>query len=177
MLPPQLRRVAVLPVACNESDPASVSGRDSLKTVVTIELSKVQKFEVVEVSPEALRFKSGAASWSCEETLPADLLDWTSKTYNCDAVLFCKLTVFRGYPPLAIGWRMRLVDTHTRSTLWAGDEVFDAGLPSVQAAARQYRSENRQNGPTLRDSWAMENSPTQFGQYSAAQLLGTLPGL
>ena len=176
-LPSQIRRVALFPVACDEVRLEAVEGRDALEPVVLAELMKTHKFEVIQVTPEALRSKTGRASWSCEEALPADLLDWVCQSCNCDAVLFCKLTAFRGYAPLAVGWRMRLVDAHTRTTVWACDEVFDAGLPSVQVAARQYRNTAGQNATGPADSWGMENSPRQFGQYAAAQLLGTLPGL
>jgi hypothetical protein len=71
---------------------------------------------------------------------------------------------------------MRLVDARTQKTLWAGDEVFDAGQPAVQAGARSFQLAERQNGVTSPDFWAMQTSPRQFGQYAAAQLLATLPG-
>jgi hypothetical protein len=176
-LPIQLRRVALLPITCDEVQPDAIAGRDALEPVVLAELMKIQKFEVVKMSSELLSSKTGQASWSCEQSLPADLLDWLCKSRNCDAVLFCQLTVFRGYAPLAVGWRMRLVDTHTRTTVWAGDEIFDAGVPAVQAAARKYRNSSGQNAAGPVDDWGIDNSPRRFGQYAAAQLLRTLPGL
>jgi hypothetical protein len=176
-LPPQIRRVALLPMACDQDVPELVDGRDILEPIVQCELAKIRRFELIPLSSELLRAQTGQATWSCEEALPQDLFSWLSDTRGCDAVLFCRLTVFRGYAPLAVGWRMRLVDVRTRSTLWAGDEVFDAGRPAVQAGARHYQLAVRPNRAPIPEEWVIENSPRQFGQYAAAQLLATLPGL
>ena len=176
-LPPQIRRVALLPMACDQDIPEMSDGRDVLEPIVRCELAKIRRFELIPLTSELLRSQTGGASWSCEDTLPQDLFSWLTDSRGCDAVLFCRLTVFRGYAPLAVGWRMRLVDLRTRSTLWAGDEVFDAGQPAVQAGARHYQLAVRQNCAPIPDEWVIQNSPRQFGQYAAAQLLASLPGL
>ncbi len=176
-LPPNIRRVALLPMACDQTTPEMVSGRDALEPIVHIELAKTHRFELYPVSSEALQDRTGGATWSCEDALPHDLFDWLSNSCGCDAVLFCRLTVFRGYAPLAVGWRMRLIDLHTQATLWAGDEVFDASLASVEAGARRFQLAGRLLCAPAPDQWLVVNSPRQFGQYAAAQLLGTLPGL
>lgn len=176
-LPPQIRRVALLPIACDPSAPETVEARAALDSVIRLELGKLHKFEVNPITAEALETKTGQVGWSCEEALPADLLPWLSQTCGCDAVLFCKVTAFHGYAPLAVGWRMRLVDLRTASTIWAADDVFDCSVPAVQAGARQYAAAARQNSPAGPDEWIIDNSPRQFSQYAAAQLLATLPGL
>lgn len=176
-LPSQIRRVALLPMACDLEVPEMVDGRDTLEPIVRRELAKIRRFELIPVSSEMLSSKTGRPAWGCEEALPNDLFSWLGDACGCDAVLFCRLTVFRGYAPLAVGWRMRLVDVHTHSTLWAGDEVFDAGERAVQAGARHYQLAVRQNCAPVPDEWVIENSPRQFGQFAAAQLLATLPGL
>ncbi|HZR17590.1 MAG TPA: hypothetical protein VFE51_09710 [Verrucomicrobiae bacterium] len=176
-LPPQIRRVAVLPVSCDEETPQGVEGRNALEPVLLGELDKIHKFEVRPISSAILRKQTGRGHWGCEEALPPDFLSWLKQNQSCDAVLFCKLTFFRGNPPLAVGWRMRLVDIRTASTLWATDEIFDAGLPSVRAGVYHYQAVALQTCQSQRDDWLIENSPRQFGQYTAAQLLATLPGL
>jgi hypothetical protein len=176
-LPPQIRRVALLPMACDREIPEMTDGRDTLEPIVRRELAKIRKFEIIPVGSETLRARTGQPAWGCEEALPHDLFSWLSDTCGCDAVLFCRLTVFRGYAPLAVGWRMRLIDIRTHSTIWAGDEVFDAGERAVQAGARHYQLAQRQNCAAVPDEWVIENSPRQFGQYAAAQFLATLPGL
>jgi hypothetical protein len=174
-LPVNIRRVALLPVACEEDSAEMSAGRDALEPIVRDELNKAHRFEIVSINPAALRSRTGKAVWSSEETLPHDLLTWLSETRGCDGVLFCQLTVFRGYAPLAVGWRMRLVDTRTRATVWAGDEVFDAGHPGVQAGARHFQLTHRLASGPAPEEWVMENSPRQFGQYAAARMLQTLP--
>lgn len=176
-LPSHIRRVALLPMTCDPSAPDMVDARDVLQPIVVTELAKLRRFETVAVSPEMLGSRTGQKYWGCEEALPHNLFSWLSDGCGCDAVLFSRLTVFRGYAPLAVGWRMRLVDLRTGATLWAGDEVFDASQPSIQAGARRFQHAGRQTCAAPPDEWIIENSPRQFGQYAAAQLLGTLPGL
>jgi len=163
-------------MTCDQNMAEMVDARDALEPVMQVELAKLRRFELVSVSTEKLQARTGHPVWSCEDSLPQDLLSWLSQSCGCDAVLFCRLTVFRGYAPLAVGWRMRLVDTRTHSTLWAGDEVFDAGQAAVQAGARRYQLAARRAGCAHPDEWVVENSPRQFGQYAAAQLVATLPG-
>lgn len=176
-LPPQIRRVALLPMACDQDTAEMAEGRDALEPIMRVELAKLRRFELFSLSHELLQARTGRATWGCEDALPHDLFSWLGDSCGCDAVLFCRLTVFRGYAPLAVGWTMRLVDIRTRGTLWAGDEVFDSECPAIQAGVRHYQSIRRRASSASCDEWAIENSPRQFGQYAAAQLLATLPGL
>jgi hypothetical protein len=176
-LPPQIRRVALMPMSCDEKEPELIEGKVALEPVLRTELAKAHRFEIIAVSPTVLRARTGQTVWACEQALPQEMFTWLSETCGCDAVLFSQLTVFRGYAPLAVGWRMRLVDLRTHSTVWATDEIFDAGLPAVRSGAYQYRFTGLQGGTGANDTWLIENSPRQFGQYAAAQLLATLPGL
>jgi len=174
-LPGDLKRVAVLPLACGERRTDLAEGCNALGPVLVTELIKAKKFEVVPIPPEELTRLTGRADWTGGEVLPASFLDSLEKKYGCDAVLFCQLTEFQPYPPLAVGWRLRLVAVHGHKTLWAGDEHFDAGKPAVIAGARLYQQrEQRQLGDDTA-SWLALNSPRQFGQYSVARLLDTLP--
>ena len=174
-IPADVRRVAVLPMGCEQNNPELMAGCEVLEPVIPMELAKARKFEVTTVGEEALRARTGKCAWSCEEDLPQDFLPWLSDTMGCDAVLFCRLTVFRGYAPLAVGWRMRLVEIRTKKTIWAGDEVFDAGRAGVQSGARQFQLSELNRGTVTPEEWAIENSPRQFGQYAAAELFATLP--
>jgi hypothetical protein len=163
-------------MACDEDTGEMLEGREALEPIMRVELAKLRRFEIIPVSPELLRIRTGQAAWSCEDALPPDLFSWLGDARGCDAALFCRLTVFRGYAPLAVGWRMRLVDVRTHATLWAGDEVFDAGNPGVQAGARRFQLAGRLKSAPSVDEWVIQNSPRQFGQFAAAQLLATLPG-
>ncbi|MBC8096272.1 MAG: hypothetical protein H7Y43_10695 [Akkermansiaceae bacterium] len=173
VLPAELKRVLVLPLATDERVAALASGRETLDPVLTSELLKTRKFEVVRVTSEALRMKTGGVGWNGEEVLPENFFTVLQESFGCDAVLFCQLTTFRAYAPLAVGWRMKLVDVRSRQILWAGDEVFDAGQSAVKNGARRYQLEHL---PTVESgAWMMENSPRHFGQYTLAKLLDTLP--
>ena len=168
-----LQRVAVLPLACEEPRADLPDGCDALNPVLLSELAKLKTFEVVAVNRENLRSRTGRSSWTGAEVLPADFFDSLHRVYGCDAVLFCQLTVFQAYAPLAVGWRLKLVDVRTRQILWAADEVFDAGQQSVLNAAQRYQLAHFKNQES--DGWSVRNSPRQFGQYAAARLLATLP--
>src|SRR5438105_7087132 len=108
-----IRRVVVLPLVCDENDAAMNEGRASLEPVLVSELIKTKKFEVVTSDAGFLKNRAGRADWTTEEVLPPDLFALLRENSACDAVLFARLTVFRAYPPLEIGWRLRLVNAET----------------------------------------------------------------
>jgi len=175
VLPPTLQRVAVLPLVAESQDAGLPDGCEALQPVLFAELVRTEKFEVVAVPPEHLRASSGRAAWTGAEELPKGFLDSLQREYGCDAVLFCELTVYHAYAPLAIGWRLKLADVRTHQIIWAADEVFDAGQPKVAHQALQFLA-NR--GPAAdKDAlrWRLASSPRQFGNYTAAALLSRLP--
>ena len=174
-LPVGLKRIVVLPLACDARQTNLVAGRDALEPVLFAELIKAKRFEVVQISREELRRLTGRADWAGVEVLPANMIDSLKTESGCDAALFCELTEYRAYPPLAVGWRLKLVDVRQKKTLWAGDEHFDAGNPAVLAGARYYQ---RHGQVILDDSsggWLAANSPRRFGEYSIDSMLATLP--
>lgn len=172
-LPANLRRIAVLPIA-GDSTSDLLEGCDSLGPILSEELSKTKKFEVIAVDASDLKRATGKSVWTGEDRLPTNLFSWLTNTYGCDAVLIPQLTVFRGYAPLAVGWRFKLVDAQTKAVLWSTDEVFDAAQPSVISGAKRY---NRMisGSKWTDDGWAILRSPRRFGRYSAATLLALLP--
>ena len=174
-LPLSLRRVAVLPLTAEEKDAQSQTGCTTLEPIFIAELRKRALFEVVPVSREQLRAWTGKTGWRQEDTLPEELLTKVQKHTGCDGILFDHLSVYRPYPPLAVGWRLTLIDCAEQVTHWTVDEVFDAGSPAVIKAAQTY-FRGQMNQPSVElDSTAVLTSPRRFGQYSAAAALGTLP--
>jgi hypothetical protein len=193
LLPASLRRVVLLPLA-HENSPAELSsGCEMLGPVLQAELIKAKKFEVVTASPKAIQNLTGQAAWTGAEVLPADFFGSLQRVYGCDAVLFCQLTAFRAYPPLLIGWRMKLVDVSTQKVIWAADEVYDASDLAVSKRAQEFQKQqegadkpqtffrrvwtwlDRRSEPATDEPWTVLNSPRYFGQFSAAKLLQTLP--
>ena len=109
-LPPELRRVAVLPLTTPNSKAVLSAGVDTLETTVYAELEKTGRFEVIPVSREQLREWTGQASWKADEALPRDILQRMREGTGCDGVLFCQLSRYPPYEPMAIGWKFELVD-------------------------------------------------------------------
>ncbi|HUI06983.1 MAG TPA: hypothetical protein VL486_08235 [Verrucomicrobiae bacterium] len=171
-LPSQVHRVAMLPVTDGDADLTTDEGRDVLEPVWYAELRKRAVADVVVVTRDELWNLTGKREWTTAEALPEDFFERLHAATGCDAVVFCQLTCFRAYPPLGVGWKMQLVDVQKR-TLWAADDVFDAGNPSVAAAARSYCARHFRGA--LDDSNTILMSPLQFGQYTAASVLETLP--
>lgn len=194
VLPKDLKRIVLLPLVGGESRVDLNSGCEMLDCILQAELVKTKKFEVTPVGPEMLRSLTGRSGWTGSEILPVDFFASLQRAYGCDAVLFCQLTEFRAYAPLAAGWRMKLVDAHTQKIIWAADEVFDAAEPAVAKSAQQFQKQqqnvqgktrsllktllkyaDREPSSALDDQWGILNSPRYFGQYSAEKLLQTLP--
>lgn len=174
-LPVNIRRVAVLPLVCDDNNYELSEGRAVLQPVLLAELMKTKKFEVVSPDTAVLENRTSRAEWSDDQALPADFFTILRETSACDAVLFARLTVFRPYPPLAVGWRLRLVDAQSGRTIWSADEVFDGGQPSVQNGARRHQLTEDRSADTAPDEWFMQNSPSRFAEYTAARLFATLP--
>ena len=174
-LPKNIRRVTVLPLVCDDKNISLDEGRTALEPVLASELIKTKKFEVVSADAALLKERTGRADWAGEEILPPEVFALLRENSGCDAVLFARLTVFRAYPPLAIGWRLRLVDAQTGKTIWAADEVFDGGQAEVENGARHHQLTEERSPWGAPSEWFVQNSPSKFGQYTAARLLATLP--
>lgn len=175
-LPPNLRRLAVLPMTAGEKDLSAEADLATLESILLAELRKRAVCDVVSISSEQLRMWSGRANWRQEDALPVDLLAKIREHTGSEGVLFTHLSVYRPYPPLAVGWRLSLIACEQRATLWAADEVFDAGSLQVIKAAQVYARSQMNQPSTELDGTAVLSSPRRFGQYSAAAILATLPG-
>lgn len=174
-LPVTIRRVAVLPTTGNLSQSDLTAGLEVMNPIITDELAKLHRFELVVVSPEQLRLWTGRSAWRAEETLPASLLHQLHEQLDCDAVMFSRLTQYRPYAPLAVGLSLKLADIEKGDLLWAADEVVDASEPTVVNGARRYQLVREQLPSSLADSRSILNSPSTFGRYAANAVLQSLP--
>ena len=170
------RRVAVLPLAAGSGGDDLSEGCRALAPILFEQLIKTKRFEAISVDPVNLRRGTGQDHWTGTETLPPDFLGSLRRDYGCDGVLFAELTTYHAYAPLAVGWRLKLVDARSGQILWAADEMFDASQPTVQRAAQHFEVQRSLWPFGHQENWLALNSPLQFGRYSAAALLGTLPG-
>ena len=174
-LPVNIRRVAVLPATCDNTISDVQHGRDLLEPVIMEELAKTRKFEVITVTPDQLRVLTGRSSWRAEESLPVDFLKVLKRALDCDAILFSRVSQYRAYPPLTVGFSFKLADVQTGDFVWAADEVFDSSEPSVVNSARRYQLMREQLPSSLADSRSILNSPGGFGRYAANSVFQTLP--
>jgi hypothetical protein len=168
-----IRRVAVLPLAVPHQE--LQAGRETLEPVIPEELGKTHRFEVVRVTPQQLQSWVGRASLTTAEVIPSQLLTNLIDKLGCDAVLFPELTQFRAYPPVVVGWNLKLVETRSGQVLWAADEVFDARQPAVVTGARVYHLKNSRYSAGMADSQFILLCPSDFGRYSAQALFATFP--
>jgi hypothetical protein len=170
-----LQRVALLPVAASSQAGDLPEGCETMMPVLLDELVRTRKFEVVAIKPEDLSFSTGHREWTGAETMPVDFFTTLQRISGCDAVLFCELTEYKAYAPLAIGWRLKLVDVRTKAILWAADEVFDART----TALAQKNSILGKITATLthpdEQAWVEATSPRVFGHNTISAMLKTLP--
>ena len=175
VLDPKIKRVAVLPLATSLSSESLQAGIDMLQPLVYAELDKTKRFELMIVSAQQMREWTGRAAWKSDDQLPANFFDKLREMADCDAIFFTELTRYQAYPPLAVGWKLALVQTTPHEILWAADEVFDAGDEEVANAARQYSAQHIHVEAPLSDPESILGSPSRFGQYSLHALLTLLP--
>jgi hypothetical protein len=166
MLSAQVRRVAVLPLS-------GPNGSADLQAVLLSEMSKRNVFEIVPVFPSDLVALSGKAAWNADEALPEGFIEKVCVATGSDAVMFCQVTHYQPYPPLAVGWRLRLVERHGASTAWAADQVFDTRDQAVAQLA--WRHDGGNPDPWWPEPTGLALSPRRFGQCTAGVLLETLP--
>ena len=186
ILPPQLRRVALLPVVtAPDGSEFLKDGTEALGPQIYSALVKCKRFEVIPVSPEDLRQWTGRTGWRADEALPPDIFARLNEATGCDAVMFCQLTHYAPYPPVSVGWKFLLVANPSsgreRSSVakgqvvWAVDEVLDAGDLGVANAARDYYLQHLLNEQPSADATIILNSPVMFGRFTLAAMFDTLP--
>lgn len=175
-LPASLRRVALLPSGAIADTAEMAFGLESMEPALRAAFARTRAFELVPVSREELRLLTGRADWRPDDKLPPDLFDKLKEKLAVDAVLFSTLTAYRAYEPIAIGWRVKLIDTDEPRILWAVDEIFDARVPEVAAAAVRHAEHHRESTSSLEESRGVLTSVRRFGHYAASAVVGTMPG-
>jgi len=175
VLDPALKRVAILPIATVASTEALQAGAQQLQPLVCAELEKTKRFDLVSVTPEQLRLWTGQSSWRDDEALPRDFFARIREGCGCDAVFFTQLNRYFPYSPVAIGWKLSLVEVQQSQVVWKAAEIFDAGDTRVANAARHYSMEHVHIEGPGDDPGVILGSPSRFGQYSLSALLATLP--
>jgi hypothetical protein len=170
----EMRRIAVLPISSPEVNSSAVSSRETLEPVFQAELQKSGRFELFFVTRGQLLLWTGKERWDDYDELPADFLKTVTAKTGCNGVLFARVSQYHAYPPIMIGWRMRLASSSADS-IWSVDEVFDSAQAPVANSARRYDRDHERNNPVLEDSRSILLSPRKFGQYTLAAVFQTMP--
>lgn len=174
-LPPDFRRVAVLPMTTHGEDLTDSAHLDQVQRILEEELRKTRRFETLSVTRNELSRWIGRHKVSASEPLPADFLARIRTNLVADGVMFVRVHSLRVYPPVSIGVDARLVTTSTGQTLWSADETFDAGDADVARAARDYFRAHHTGPAELGDPQADLRSPARFTRYAAQAVSETLP--
>ncbi len=175
-LPTDLRRVALLPLILPANSGEAEDSRLAMERALQQEILKGNRFELIVITPTQLREWTGKAQWSAEDKLPHDFFTSVREHAGCDALLFARVTRFRAYPPLTVGFNVKLIYGEApHRVLWAVDEVFDAGQPGVVSAATAFAKRNSTGSEHLSDGWSVLHSPEKFSQYAANAVVATLP--
>jgi hypothetical protein len=170
-----LQRVALLPIASASQAENLPDGCDEMTPVLRDEIVRTRKFEVIQVKAIDLRFSTGRPRWTGSEAMPTNFFSTLQRQTGCDAVMFCELTEFKAYPPMAIGWRFKLVDVKTMSILWAADEVFDDHNPILTQKKSMLKKISDKLAHNEEEAWVAETSPQVFGHKTLSAVLKTLP--
>ena len=174
-LPGNLQRVVLMPVTLSTPELATLDHRNQLAKILEEELRKTHRFEVIKATPEELRRGFGKDAFSAGEPLPADLLTRIQSAHSADGVIFAQLASYRPFPPVAIGWELRLVTADQGGTLWSIDETFDASQAEVARSARDYFRGHHTGASELADPQSDLRSPSRFCRYTAQTVWQTLP--
>lgn len=174
-LPEKLRRIAILPITPTTVDAISESGRDTLQPVLLSELGKTKAFELVNLPMDQARQLGWPMPGSESDKVPATFFKQLRENTGCDGVLIARLTTYRPYTPVAVGWNIKLIDCQDARVYWSVDELFDSGNAAVASGARRYFSAHLAQAQSLSDSVSILSSPRRFGQYTLYTLFSTLP--
>src|SRR5204863_528389 len=96
--------------------------------------SKLKTFDIVAVTREQLEHWTGKTEWTAEEKLSEKFFERLRAVTGCDAVMFCRLTRYRPYMPIAVGWNLKLVDGTRKQVVWAVDGALKQ-VPDVRPEA------------------------------------------
>ncbi|MFZ9963585.1 MAG: hypothetical protein ACO3GO_00120 [Terrimicrobiaceae bacterium] len=133
--PAGMRRLAILPIY--SARPIDDMQRD-MDGIFRGELSKVVKYEIVQVPREEMLKLTSNEAVSSSSIISADVVKALRQKHAADAVMFIDFTVFRPYRPIAIGVRAKIVDLRNMEVIWVADGILDTAEPDVATIATQF---------------------------------------
>lgn len=171
LLPPDLRRVAVLPVFAQTHHALDQAPFEALYHG---ELRRAGRFELFIVSEQTLRGILSRDAVSLHESFPKELMDYLSAR-GIDGVLQLNVPEYRPYRPLVVGISARLFSLNSGSVLWKVDESFRASEKRTVASAREYALAHKTDRYPNNDSFAVLRGPLLFSEFVLHTIVTSLP--
>jgi len=170
-LPEDVQRVLMLPIYHTfEGD-----FLNEMDKVFYSELTKSMLFEVVTIDREELQRIFGKSQYESAGILPTKFFEELAQRYAVQAILFTDIPSYKGFKPISVGVRSKMVNVYTGDILWAFDTVFDAGNLQVAVDAKRFNSKNSTNTFPLDTYDIVLQSPSRFSKYVAYKVYTTLP--
>ncbi len=173
VLPANTQRVAVLPVCF--SDILPLQQLKNFDEIFTGELLKQKRFEVVSVERDWLKKRFNESQFSSADLLPQDFLNIIKESMQADALMFIEITHYNPYKPIALGVRCKLLTFSDRKIVWAVDELFNIGSPSVYKAFENYQEQQGVTNFSLTYDDTLFCTPDAFAHYAAYEVFSRLP--
>lgn len=173
-LPAGFDRVLLLP----PTDPSGALLSSELTDAFLSSLNATSRFQVISAAdwqPTVSSLKDNSPLLS-NQPLSGETRAVAARM-GADGILELHLSHFRGYKPLRIGVKSRLIDLQAEQgkVLWEIDEVFDAGQRSVATGARRYAEQYIEQRYPLQTSYSVLMSPIRFAGYVGYEIFNTLP--
>lgn len=171
-LPEEIRRVVILPVyAPNENQQVVRMVQEQASRALT----STNRFETIAVSEDVMVALFGVETLNTVQQLPSNLFDELETRYGADAILFTALSQYDPYQPITLGLRMNLISAHTGTSLWAFDDVFNAGDARVTSGAMKHGDLQGTMPYPMKNPQIILASPSKFTNYAFSTAFTTLP--
>lgn len=155
---PSIDRLGVFPIENGVEDMQGSEIRIHRQLVA--ELGRTGAFEVVDAGP--------STSGGCDMNLiargeyPIGILAAGWRRHRCQAIVFARITHYRGYPPLSFGISLYVIDTYDARLLANVNHQWSLDDPSVRA---DYLNYVKQSYPACREPRIYLSSPSTFTEF------------
>lgn len=171
VLPPELRRVAVLPVYSGGNQ---LLEKERFEHLWTGELRRAGRFEILVLPSQTLLDIAGRDALAPNEPFPRELAEYLA-VRGVNGVLQLAVFEYSPYRPFVVGASARLFTLTDGSVLWQVDELFRSSEKRTIVSAREYALLNRSSRFPENDSYAALRGPMLFSEFVLHTLVSSLP--
>lgn len=145
----------------------------AVRDAFAIELAKSHRFEVLPLSGPEAELVERLPVWD-GGSLDVHSLSVLRRRLNVDAIVVGKILSHRPYSPPVLGLRAQIVSTRTGAVLWGAEATFDGADAGTQYLMEQFHGFWLDDSPRRMGWKVLLNSPRQFNQFVAHQLIATI---